>query len=211
MSSEISLKSLEKKIFQTTLHDGILEIMLGSGTLMLSIAPPLSVYLGDFWASAVFLPFWAGIYLIIRLVRKRIIQPRVGIIKPGAYRKRRLKRMNLVMLVFNVVALILGVTSFLNFSQLPSWIIPARFSVVILIGFSLTAYMVEYPKLFLYGVICSLAIWIGEILSNQYQIPHHGLPLTFGIISGAFVLIGVFTIWKIYKNNPIPPQDVMND
>ena len=118
--------------------------------------------------------------------------------------------MNLVMLVFNVVALILGATSFLNFPHLPSWIIPFRFSVLILIGFSLTAYMIEYPKLFLYGVVCSLAIWIGEFLYNQYQVPHHGLPLTFGIISGALVLIGVFTIWKIYKNNPTTPQDVMN-
>ena len=210
MSSEISLKNLEKKIYQSSIHDGTIEIMVGSVTLMMVIAPPLSVYLGDFGATAVFLPFWAGIYLIIRLVKKKIIQPRVGIIKPGAYRKRRLKRMNLVMLVFNVGALILGTTSFLNFSQLPSWIIPARFSIVLLIGFSLTAYMIEYPSLFLYGVICSLAIPIGEFLYARYRVPHHGLPLVFGLISPILILLGILKIWQIYKNKPQTNQGDLN-
>ena len=211
MSSEISLKKLEKKIYQSSIQDGTIEIIVGSVLMMFSIAPLLSDYLGDFWSSAVFIPFWAGMYLLIRVVRKKIIEPRVGIMKLGPYRKSRLKKMNLLMLIFNLAALILGFVSFLSFSLLPSWTILFRFSIILLIGFSLAAYMLEYPRLYLYGIICSLATLIGEFLYTRYQVPHHGLPLTFGVISGALISIGVITVWRIYKNNPATAQENLND
>lgn len=210
MSSQISLKEVEKKAFHSTIQDGTIEIAGGSFLTMFSIAPLLSDYLGDFWSAAVFLPFWAGMYLLIRVVRKKIIEPRVGIMKFGPYRKTRLKRTNLIMLIFNIAALILGFVSFLNFSQLPSWIIPARFSIILLIGFSLAAYMLEYPRLFLYGIITSLGGLIGEFLYARFQVPHHGLPLTFGLISGILFLIGIITIWRIYKTKPMAPQEGLN-
>ena len=210
MSSQISLKELENKAFQSTIQDGMIEITVGCFLMMFSIAPILSVYLGDFWSAAVFLPLWAGVYYLIRVVRKKIIQPRVGIMKYGPYRKTRLKRTNLLMLIFNTAALILGFVSFLNFSSLPSWIIPARFSIIHLIGFSLAAYMLEYPRLFLYGIISSLAVPVGEFLYTNFQVPHHGLPLTFGVISGALFLMASITIWRIIKIKPMTAQEDPN-
>ena len=64
MSQRISLKELEGNLFRSAFQDGLLDIFLGSVILMSAIAPLLSPYLGDFWSSAVFLPFWAILYFI---------------------------------------------------------------------------------------------------------------------------------------------------
>ena len=150
MSSKISLKSLEKKVFKRSFQDGTVDIQIGCLFLMLAIAPNLSIYMGDFWASAVFLPFFAVVYLLLRSIKRKYIQPRIGVVEYGSYRKSRLKRMTLVMLVFNLAALLLGIFSFLNFSTTPGWMVAAFYSILVLMGFSLAGYLLEFPRLYLY-------------------------------------------------------------
>jgi len=75
MSAQISLKDLEKNIFQESFHDGLIDIQIGCVLLMFAIAPQLSPYLGDFWSSMIFLPFWVVIYLGIREIRKKLSNP----------------------------------------------------------------------------------------------------------------------------------------
>jgi len=74
MSPQISLKDAERKVFQSTFADGLWDVLLGCWfPMQLAIAPFLSVSMGDFWSSAVFLPFWGAIYLVIWLVRKKVV------------------------------------------------------------------------------------------------------------------------------------------
>jgi hypothetical protein len=86
MSEAISLKQIEKKAFKSTHGDGLWDILLGCFVLMFAVAPLLSARLGDFWSSAVFLPFWGGVYLVIRFLRKNVVAPRVGTAKFGRAR-----------------------------------------------------------------------------------------------------------------------------
>ena len=58
MSQQISLREAERKAFRITHNDGLWDVLLGCYALMFVIAPYLSTSLGDFWSSAVFLPFW---------------------------------------------------------------------------------------------------------------------------------------------------------
>jgi hypothetical protein len=48
MSAQISLKDLEKNIFQKSYQDGLIDIQIGCVLLMFVVAPQLSPYLGDF-------------------------------------------------------------------------------------------------------------------------------------------------------------------
>jgi hypothetical protein len=68
MSENTNLKDIERKIFSSTFQDGTLDILIGSVILMFAIAPLLSNRLGDFWSSAIFLPFWGMIYMVIYLI-----------------------------------------------------------------------------------------------------------------------------------------------
>jgi hypothetical protein len=75
MANEISLKEAERKVFASTVQDGLWDILVGCVMLEFAIGPLLSQSLGDFWSSAVFLPFWGLVYLAILYLRKYIISP----------------------------------------------------------------------------------------------------------------------------------------
>ena len=207
MDSPASLKDLERKLFQTSTLDGIIDIHIGCVLLIFALAPLLSNRLGDFWSSAVFLPIWGAAYLILRFIRERILQPRIGSVEYGSYRKGRLKGLNIVLLIFNFTALFLGILSFFQFADLPGYMISLRFSIIILVGFSLAAYMLELSRFYIYGILIAAGPIVGEYLYQNHGFSHHGFPFTFGILSGALLLTGILIMVRIIKNNPLPGEE----
>jgi hypothetical protein len=78
MQNPISLKSAESKAFQLSFADGLWDVFIGCMFLNFAVAPFLSETMGDFWSSAIFLPFWGLVYLAIWLTRKYVVAPRIG-------------------------------------------------------------------------------------------------------------------------------------
>jgi hypothetical protein len=206
MTNQISLKDLEKSMFRESIQDGIIDIQIGAFLLIFAIAPLLSRSLGDFWSSVVFLPFWGLLFLGLRIIRKKMIEPRVGKIEPGTYRKKRLTRLNLVILVFNILALLLGIFSFYQFSDLPGWVHTARFSIILLVGFSLAGYMLEFTRLYIYGILVAVAPLIGEYLYQNFSFSHHGFPITFGVLSSILIITGIVILIQIIQKYPLPDE-----
>jgi len=202
MAAKISLKDLEKNVFQKSFQDGLLDIQIGIMMLTFVLVLYLGPYLGDFWSSMIFLPVWAGIFYGLRIFRKKIIQPRVGVVEYGKHRKTRLKKITLVIMVINVLALILGVVSFFYFSTLPGWFYSTQLSIIILVGFSLAGYMLEFPRLYLYGILAASAPTIGELLYTRLGVPHHGFPVTFGVAGGLMILCGLIILLRLLKKYP---------
>lgn len=60
--TENELRRLERATYLATADTGLWDILLASVISSLAIGPLLSVYLGDFGASAVFLPFYALVF-----------------------------------------------------------------------------------------------------------------------------------------------------
>lgn len=208
METKISLRDLEQDMFRSSIQDGIIDIQIGCMLLIFVIAPLLSKSLGDFWSSMIFLPIWGVIFLGLRAFKKKHLQPRVGIIQYGTYRKKLLKKLHLVILVFNLAVLVLGVISFILFSFLAGWIFPAILSILLLIGFSLAGYMLEFPRLYLYGIVVSAAPLVGEFLYQSFGFSHHGIPVTFGITATSFILTGIVILYRIMKQYPLPPEGI---
>jgi hypothetical protein len=206
MTAKTSLKDLERKLYRASLQDGILDIQIGCVMLIFAVAPLLSVYLGDFWSSAVFLPFWALLLVGSRFLRKNYIQPRIGQIAFGPYRTKRLKILTLLLLVFNLVVFGLGLLAYFLFKDFQGWM---PFSIIILAGFSLGGYLVETPRFYLYGMLAAAAPMIGEYLYRNYAFIHHGFPVTFGVLAGVQILVGVFLLLQIFHKYPMPdPEDL---
>ena len=206
MSQKISLQETERKVFRSTFEDGLTDIFLGCFLLIFVIAPFLSSTLGDFWSSVVFLPFWALVYAILWLMRRNVLTPRVGRVKFGTYRKTRLIRFNVIMVVLLTLSLGLGILSFVRFDAVPGWVHSARFSLVFLISFSLAGLFLDFPRLFLYGVLVAIAPLIGELLYQYLKVSHHGYPVTFGFISTLMILIGVTRFIRLIHTHPLPPD-----
>ena len=202
MNNPISLKSTEKKVYRATVADGLWDIFIGFFILEFAVAPLLSSKLGDFWSSAVFLPVWLLVYLAIKIIRKKVITPRIGTVKFGKPRKQKLKRFSLIMVVINLAVLTLGLLAFRNYGLVSGAIFPGILGLMVMAGFYLAGFMLDYPRLYLYGSILLIAPLIGEWLYSFHGASHHGFPIVFGFTSGLMILIGAITFIRLLKENP---------
>ena len=69
------------------------------------------------------------------------------------------------------------------------------------------AYFLDYPRLFLYGILFVLSLIIGEWLWVNKGLPHHGFPITFGITSAIIIIIGLIVFVRLLQNNPLPKKE----
>jgi hypothetical protein len=201
MVQQISVKEAERKVFRIKINDGLWDVFLGCWLLMFVIGPYLSQSLGDFWSSAIFLPFWGMIYLVIWLIRKYVVTPRMGVVKFGQPRIRKLKRFTGVMLILNILALILGFVAALSFGKTSGWIYTITFSMIFLTGFSLAAYFLDFPRLYLYGLMTAIGPLAGEWLFKAGLVSHHGYPIIFGMVSGIMILTGSIIFIRLLHSN----------
>ena len=204
MTGQISLKEAEKRVFRITYDDGLWDILLGCFFLVFAIAPFLSRSLGDFWSSAVFVPFWGMVFLVVRLIRKWVVVPRMGIVKLGRARKTKLMKLSIVMLVINVVAFILGIIAAMTVGSFPGQMPAIILGLTLLIGFSIAAYFLDFTRLYVYGLLVGLSPLIGEWLWTQGLASHHGFPITFGAAAGIMMLVGLSVFLRLLRDNPVP-------
>jgi hypothetical protein len=216
MSQQISLKEAERKAFRIAHNDGLWDIFLGCFVLIFAIAPLLSPFLGDFWSSVVFLPFWGLVFLVIQWVRKWVVAPRFGVVKFGRARQARLKKFSAVMLVLNVVVLTLGFAVTLISRNVPGLMISVTFGMILLIGFGVAAYFLDFDRLYVYGLSVGLSPLVGEWLWTHGYAAHHGFPITFGVSAGIMIVVGSFIFVRLLRDNPIseegiPSEEVRDD
>lgn len=186
--TEGDLKRLERATFRAAADSGLWDMFLAAVISMLAIAPLLSSRLGDFWSSAVFLPFYAVALLAIRTVQARIVRPRVGVVELAPSRKRRLGYLATIMLVVNVLALGLGIVAAIRGPTGQTDLVPLTLSLTLLLGFSTAAFFLEIPRVFAYGVLLAAAPPLGEALFQRGLASHHGFPVVFGV--SAVVILG---------------------
>jgi hypothetical protein len=209
--TEIDLKKEERTAYRSVADTGLWDIVIASVVAMFALAPLLSVKLGDFWSSAVFLPVWAAVYIGVRCLKARVVAPRVGQVQWSESRQSRLKRMGLIMLVANLIAFALGIIAFFLADQGESsmWVYPYAFSLMLLIAFSLVAQATSIPRFFFYGILLAAAPLVGEWLFREGLASHHGFPVTFGLSAGIIALIGILRIIRI-AIVPIPTETNSN-
>ncbi|MFQ5858957.1 MAG: hypothetical protein ACE5LU_25435 [Anaerolineae bacterium] len=207
MSQNISLKEVERKVFTTAFQDGLWDILIGCFVLMFAVGPFLSTTgLGDFWSSVIFVPFWALVYLVIWLIRKFVVTPRIGVVRFGLSRKVRLSRFLAIATVVGIVGLILGILS-AQISDAPGWVFVTSFGLLVLISFSVAAYFLDFTRLYLYGVLIALSPLVGEWLYVQVGASHHGYPITFGATAAIMISVGLIKFALLLRDHPIPVEE----
>jgi len=206
MNTPVSLKTAEQKAFRTTLADGLWDIFIACFLLELAIAPLFSQSLGDFWSSFIFLPFFGLVYLVIWLVRKHVVQPRIGTVKFGTVRQNKLRRFTTIMLVLNILVFVAGlvVALVVNFQDRAQfgWLIALFLGLFVLMGFSMAGTLLDTPRFYLYGLMFLAAPPIGEWLYQNHGFTHHGYPVVFGFCAAVMILTGLVLFLRLLKNNP---------
>ena len=177
---------------------------------MFAVAPFLSVYLGDFWSSAIFLPFWGVTYLVLRWIRNNVIKPRSGVVKYGPMRRKKMTLFTGIMLALNVIFVILGMFAFAFFMpQSSDWTRTIPLSAMLLISFSLAGYFLDITRFYVYGLMLAGGFFLGEWLYQTYGVSHHGIPLVFGISAAIIFLTGLIKLIKFLQDNPLPTDESM--
>jgi hypothetical protein len=210
MKDPINLKSAERKAFQTTFEDGLWDVFIGCFALEFAIAPLLSGSLGDFWSSAIFLPFFGLAYLAIWLARKHVVAPRIGKARFGKVRVNRLRRFTIILVGVNVVLFVLGLLAAFAFggassgdSTLLGNLLAVLLGLILLAGFSVAAHLLDFPRLYLYGALLFVATPVGEWLYRYHGAAHHGYPIVFGITAAIMIVTGLVLFVRLIRNNPI--------
>jgi hypothetical protein len=208
MSQNISLKEAERKVFATAFQDGLWDILLGCFVLLFAVGPFLTATaLGDFWGSVIFLPFWALTCLAIWLLRRFVVTPRIGVVRYGPVRKTKLAAFTVVMLVVNVVALVLGLVAAASFARVPGQIFSIGFGLILMIGISMAAYLLDFRRLYVYGLLIGLSPLVGEWLYLHAHAAHHGFPITFGVTAGIILLVGAIKFVLLLRDHPIAADE----
>ena len=204
MNEKISLRQTERRVYAAATQDGLTDILIGCIASMLAIAPLLSETLGDFWSSVVFLPFWGLVWLGIWWVRRQVVRPRLGSVRFGAARKARLRRFTWLMMVLNIIALAAGLWFAFHAEPSSGFITSVIFGVLCLMFLSTAGYFLDFPRLYIYGLLTGLSPLVGEWLWSRGAVSHHGFPVTFGVSSAVMILTGLVVFVRLLRNNPAP-------
>lgn len=203
MSDPISLRSAERKAFQSTVNDGLWDVFIGCFFLEFALAPLLSTSMGDFWSSVIFLPFFGLMYLLIHLVRKVVVAPRIGSVVPGPPRQKKLRKLSLVLVILNLAIFILGLAAYWWFDRFSLGVLLATLlGLFTMAGFCLAAYYLDYARLYVYGSLLMIAPLVGEWLYMEHGAVHHGYPLVFGFTSLLMILVGLITFIRLLIKHP---------
>lgn len=209
MIANINLKELERKAFRSTFQDGLWDIFIGFLFTQFAIAPILSERgLGDFWSSAVLFPIYMIVLAVVMLLKKYVVTPRLGMVQFSNKRKSKFKKLILMTNIILVIGIIAG-AFFVDLSNLNvKWLFPVTFSLILLIGFSVAAYLLNLVRFYIYGAMNCLAVVVGELLYRFAGASHHGFPVAFGVTSSMMIIIGIVFLVKFIRKYPKPSDDL---
>lgn len=212
MASNVDLKVIEKKAYQSYFMDGIWDIFIGMIFLNLGIGPlfMLIFNLPDIWDTIIISLGWNILaFLIFYFGKKYITIPRIGFVKFGP--KREAKRIKLKVFLFGVFIINL-ILFILPLSGITYYIHIERFFFILLIGlgmfilpFSVIAYFLDFTRLYFYAFSAGIGLILAESLEQIVGDPL-GSIIIFGCIGGIIVAIGLYYFILFLRKYPIPKE-----
>lgn len=216
MSQNISLKELERKAWLSTFQDGLWDIFFG----LLLVSSAVSTWFSYRGAPpSARIPAYMGIMALAGLIlwagKRFITIPRVGRVKFGPARKARLSRVRVALLIsmLMIAALFLAGLGVKNgWLQPPDWWRIGRASIAsfivtlnFLIVFSLMAYLMEFKRLYLYGVLFALQEVVGVAL-REFAGTDIGFFIGAAAAAAIVLPIGAIVFVLFLRDYPLPAE-----
>jgi hypothetical protein len=211
-----NLNEIEKKAYRSTFQDGIWDIFLGSllliiavGALLSNIGVPKGVHMTIFIAlqAVVLLAFIAG--------KKCITVPRMGFVKFGPKRKRKIRKSRIILLGSVVAGLVVFLIAAMVIRSYPAGrpklllLLPAAWVANAVIVFSLLAYYLDCSRLYAYGVLFALPVPLDMVVKEFVGV--NLSPIAFAIPAIVMLVIGMVLLTRFLRDYPFPSKEVCND
>ena len=211
MPENIDLKTIEKNILKTAHQHGFFDILIGFVITGMAFGP--------FFRESLPSPYkyflWPLILVIVAeiilfIIIKYVIQPRTGIAKPGPSIKSMKKKLFIVIsiqfviqLIF-IILLVIGNGSGIHVEGIMFILIIGLFLIPL---FSIMAYLMKYPRLYLIGMLIWFAIFINELLYDPIDYRIRWL-LSYGIMGSIIFIIGLVIFIGFLKKYPLPKEEM---
>jgi len=205
MTENISLKKIERKAYRSTFQDGLLDIVWGIIILGMGFSPILKTWGIPKPFSFLLMPLLA--LSIFMLGKKYITIPRIGAVKFGPKRKATKKKILVfaaVLFPIQIILIIFAQNGSFPFNYLKNssgLLTPLVIATFCIIFFALLAYIIDFPRLYLIGVLMGASLLTAEILYSSLGSPLDGL-IPFSISGFIILLIGFFVLARFLKNYP---------
>jgi len=212
MAQNIDIKKIEKNILKTGHQHGFFDMLIGFVVMGMGFSPFFreglpSPYRYFLWPLILVITAEVLLFTII----KYVIQPRTGIVKPGASIKSMRKKLFIVIIIqFTIqlsfiILLITGNGSGIQVEGIMFILIVGLFIIPL---FGIIAYLMKYPRLYLIGVFIWLAIFINELLYDPIDYQIRWL-LSYGIMGGIIFSMGLVIFIRFLKKYPLPKEELV--
>jgi hypothetical protein len=205
----LNLKEAERKAYRSTFQDGLWDILLGLAFLNFPILALVSRAMSETVSMIGDLMAWLIVVVVFQLAKRYITVPRMGLVKFGPARKRKLLKMHWIL----TGSFVLGLLVFLLFvgtdGDISGLLILGVFTANILIVLGLMAYLLDYERLYLYAVLFSVSLPLGEVLYSYAGLADP--TYVFLVTGGGAVLIGLWLLRRFLRDYPLPPADASGE
>jgi hypothetical protein len=216
---QLNMKALEKKAFRSFFKDGIYDVFLG--LILLSFGLPMMLnefgwidYETMIWPLVFALTLNIGALLFFVFGKKYITVPRLGLVRFGKGRKRKMKHVKLIL----VISALIGVVIFflVLFKLLPvggETGIPVAgviFGIQALIVFSLAAYFMDFTRLYLYAFLFAVSLPLTFWLKKNDFFAYPSLYV-FSLTAGPMLVVGCVLFFRFLRQFPMKAEPGIKD
>lgn len=191
-------KHINRRILLSLHQDGLLDILAGLIIITFGIIPLLDASgLGAGWRQVIFLSLYGLEVAGVLILKKKITQPRAGLVVISGKMQRKI---GLILLVLNLLIFLFFVVNYLfdlNIGkQLGQYQLSILLGLVFLMMLTVTGIMIKAFRFSVYGLLVLVSYLASEHLFLAGKIPHHGIPLASMISGGIIVLSGILLLYK---------------
>ena len=210
MTDKINLKKIEKKAWTSYFQDGLWDIFLGILLINFGLAPFIEDITGTTYLLSYCIIIFIA-YLTFYSGKKYITIPRLGKTEFSKKRKTRQIKTTIILaisVIFGLIMFIVAATNLLSFDN-NAYTAAIIFGINAIIVFSLMAYYLDFPRLYLYGFFFAAPIVISE-LSYTYIGSQYDNVIGFGFFGFLIILIGLVYLVRFLKNYSLPAEMTYN-
>lgn len=200
MNQNIDLAALERRSWQSYHQDGLFDLFFGA----LLIAAFMGMVTKQ---MAVLVALQLTALVCFQAAKRRITQPRMGIVNFGAERQKRKRKTSAIMVASVVVttALVAFTASRVGGGGLTVAernVMVVGFGLWLLIVFAVAAYWMDRPRLFTVACAIVLSLWLVMFLNT---------PVGFFVTGVAFLAAGAFGLLRFLREYPLESEAATDD